>query len=146
MSTVKIILTDDDADDRIIFKDAFHELHLDNNLQMFNDGVDLMEYLKTTDEKLPELVLLDLNMPRKSGYECLKEIRANEKLKDLSVAIYSTSSSQEDIEQTFANGADLYIKKPNDYANLKRLIKEVMQTNWNLSPPCRNREKFFLKF
>ncbi|HEX8269035.1 MAG TPA: response regulator [Flavobacterium sp.] len=146
MSTVKIILTDDDADDRIIFKDAFHELHLDNNLQMFNDGVDLMEYLKTTDEKLPELVLLDLNMPRKSGYECLKEIRANEKLKDLSVAIYSTSSSQEDIEQTFANGADLYITKPNDYANLKRLIKEVMQTNWNLSPPCRNREKFFLKF
>ena len=110
-----ILLADDDDDDRLLFRDAIEELKVKTVVTMVNDGVELMEYLNKPDTHLPNLVFLDLNMPRKNGMECLKEIRSNNKLKDLSIAIYSTSGMEVDIEETFVKGANVYIKKPNDF-------------------------------
>ena len=83
-------------------------------------------------------------MPRKGGMECLKEIRNNTKLKDLSIAIYSTSASEEDIVETFVKGANIYIKKPNDFAELKRILAQVISLNWQYHTSGLNKENFLL--
>ena len=113
--SLNILLADDDDDDRLFFKDAIEEIKVKTSVTMVNDGVELMEYLNKSEINLPNLLFLDLNMPRKGGMECLTEIRKNSKLKDLSIAIYSTSALENDIEETFIKGANTYIKKPNDF-------------------------------
>jgi CheY-like chemotaxis protein len=139
-----ILLADDDEDDRLFFKDAIEELKVRTVVNTVNDGVQLMEYLNAPDVQLPHVVFLDLNMPRKDGMECLKEIRADARLKDLSVAIYSTSSSEEDIEETFVRGANIYIKKPNDFTALKKILSEVISLNWQYHTSGLNKENFLL--
>jgi CheY-like chemotaxis protein len=80
-----------------------------------------MQWINEKHEHLPNLLFLDLNMPRKNGLQCLKEIRSNEKLKNISVAIYFTSHNKRDMEETFRNGANVYITKPSDFKiRLKR--------------------------
>ena len=80
-----------------------------------------------------------------SGHECLSEIKKNDSLKDLIVAIYSTSSSEEDIEDTFIKGANIYIKKPNDFNSLKKIISEVITLNWQYHTSGLNRDNFLLR-
>lgn len=142
-SFLNIMLADDDEDDRNFFNDAMKELKIKNNLTVFKDGKDLMDYLNATDTVLPHILFLDLNMPCKSGNECLKEIRSNPKFKDISIAIYSTSSSEKDIEDTFIDGANIYIKKPNDFSKLKKVLKEVVNLNWQFHTSGLNKDTFF---
>jgi CheY-like chemotaxis protein len=138
-----ILLADDDEDDRAFFSEAIMELKMDNKLTLFTNGNDLMDYLVLPDIKLPHILFLDLNMPGKTGIDCLKEIRATTRFKDVSVAIYSTSSSEKDIEDTFIEGANIYIKKPNDFSTLKKVIKEVINMNWQFHTSGLNIETFF---
>lgn len=140
---IKILLADDDGDDRLFFQDAFGELKIKTTVQTVMDGVELMEYLNSA-EQLPHILFLDLNMPRKSGMDCLKEIRKIDRFKDLAVAIYSTSSTDEDIEETFVQGANVYIKKPNDFGILKKLLMHVISINWQYHSSGLNRSNFML--
>lgn len=139
-----ILLADDDEDDRMIFRDAINEVKVKTKITIVNDGVELMEYLHETEDELPHIVFLDLNMPRKGGIECLKEIRSDANLKDLSIAIYSTSASEEDIEDTFVKGANIYIKKPNDFSTLVKVLEEVITINWQYHTSDLNKENFVL--
>jgi len=140
---LNIMLADDDEDDRNFFNDAIKELKMKNNLTVFKDGKDLMDYLNSSDTVLPHILFLDLNMPCKSGNDCLKEIRANSRFKDMSIAIYSTSSSEKDIEDTFIDGANIYIKKPNDFNKLKKILHEVVNLNWQFHTSGLNKDTFF---
>ena len=139
-----ILLADDDDDDRLFFKDAIGEVKVKTVVNMVNDGVELMDYLNNAETRLPNLIFLDLNMPRKDGMECLKEIRSNHKLKDLSIAIYSTSGLEKDIEETFVRGANIYIKKPNDFEELKSILDKVININWQYHTSGFNKENFLL--
>jgi len=139
-----ILLADDDEDDRMIFRDAINEIKVKTKITIVNDGVELMEYLQETEDELPHIVFLDLNMPRKGGIECLKEIRSDANLKDLSIAIYSTSASEEDIEDTFVKGANIYIKKPNDFNTLVKVLEEVITINWQYHTSDLNKANFVL--
>lgn len=143
-SKMHILLADDDEDDRNFFNDAIKELKMDNKVTIFNDGTALMNYLEHPDSSLPHILFLDLNMPCRSGLDCLKDIRANSKFKDLSIAIYSTSSSEKDIEEAFIEGANIYIKKPNDFSKLRKVIKDVINMNWQYHTSSLNKETFFL--
>ena len=142
--TIYIILADDDEDDRNFFKDAFSEIKLNTELKMFKDGFELMTYLNNPDIILPHILFLDLNMPRKNGIECLLEIKKLDYLKDMAVAIYSTSSSEIDIEETFVKGANIYIKKPNDFESLKKTLNVVTTLNWQYHTNSLNKENFIL--
>lgn len=142
--TMHVLLADDDQDDRLFFADAFNELSLKIKLKIVNDGEELMKYLKTPNITLPSVVFLDLNMPRKNGIDCLKEIRSNETLKNLSVAIYSTSSNPEDVDNAFVLGANIYIKKPNNFDTLKKALHKVVTINWQYHVCDLNRETFLL--
>ena len=106
---------EDDEDDRMFFKDAIDEIQMKTNLLLFGNGQEFLDHILLPGQSLPHLVFLDLNMPIKNGIECLEELRAQERFKNLSIAIYSTSSSDQDIEDTFIKGANIYINKPNDF-------------------------------
>ena len=140
-----IILVDDDEDDRLFFTDAFEELKISTKIQTFKDGVELMDYLNHEDSVLPNVLFLDLNMPKKNGVECLLEIKKNEKLNDIAIAIYSTSSSEEHIEETFINGANIYIKKPSDFDDLKKVLSEVVTINWQYHTSGLNKDNFLMR-
>ena len=140
-----IILADDDQDDRDFFSDAFKDLKMQNKVSLFNDGLQLMNYLNEQDSVLPDILFLDLNMPFKSGLECLYEIKANERLKNIVIAIYSTSASDKDVEATFIIGANIYIKKPSNFDALKKILKEVVTINWHYQTSGLNRDNFLLK-
>ena len=139
-----VLLADDDEDDRLIFKDALEEVKVKTKVTIVNDGVQLMEYLLHPENELPGIIFLDLNMPRKGGMECLQDIRNNKNLKALTIAIYSTSASEQDIEDTFIKGANVYIKKPNDFTSLVRILSEVITINWQYHTSDLNKENFVL--
>lgn len=142
--SLSILLADDDEDDRLFFKDAIEAVKLRTTLEMVNDGVELMERLLQKDGVLPHVIFLDLNMPRKGGIECLVEIRATEQLKQIPVAIYSTSSSDKDIQDTLVKGANIYITKPSDFQKLKKIISHVIGINWQYHTSGLNRENFLM--
>jgi len=141
---IHILLADDDEDDRTFFKEAFEEIKIETKVTLVNDGVELMNHLKRNGHKKPHILFLDLNMPRKNGMECLLEIRNSRNLKDIPIAIYSTSSAEEDIEETFVKGANVYIRKPNDFTELKKILEEVISINWQYHTSGLNREIYLL--
>jgi CheY-like chemotaxis protein len=143
-NALHILLADDDEDDRSFFRKAIEEVRVKTVLDTVNDGQQLMDYLLKKGASLPDVIFLDLNMPRKGGIECLEEIRSIKQLKDISIVIYSTSGADEDIETTFLKGANVYIKKPNDFQKLKEAIAEVLSINWQYHTSRLNKENFLL--
>lgn len=140
-----ILLADDDDEDRLFFTEAFSELKIKTVVQTVNNGIELMKWLNEKDALLPHLLFLDLNMPLKDGLQCLKEIRSDEKLKNISIAIYSTSNNQKDIEETFINGANIYISKPSDFNTLKQVLEKAVITSYQYQKGDMSRENFLLK-
>lgn len=126
LKKLKILLADDDYDDCLFFKRAIQELSVTTDLEIVNDGEELMEYLAENSDNLPLVLFLDVNMPRKNGAECLTEIRQNEKFKDLPVIMFSTSNSWDTINMLFKSGAHVYIHKPNDFSQLKQVIHHAI--------------------
>lgn len=129
---ITILMADDDADDRLMTKEAFEESRLANDLRFVEDGVELMDYLqrrgKYSDPATsprPGLILLDLNMPKKDGREALKEIKADPNLKCVRIVILTTSKAEEDIYRTYNLGAASYITKPVTFAGMAEVIKTV---------------------
>lgn len=120
-----IFLADDDQDDCLLFKEALEELSLPVELTIVNNGEQLMEALNK-DAPLPDILFLDLNMPRKNGFECLSEIKQSEKLKGLPVVILSTSFNQNIINQLYTQGAQHYIRKPNEFSKLSAIIHRAL--------------------
>ena len=144
-ASLRILLADDDESDRLLFKEALEELEIKCIVHTMKNGIQLMDYLAKKDAALPHIIFLDLNMPRKNGLACLKEIRSNEKFKGIPIAIYSTSASNNDIEETFRNGANVYIKKPSDFSMLKQLLAKVVSSSQIYLDQSLNIENFLLK-
>ncbi|PKO99836.1 MAG: response regulator [Bacteroidetes bacterium HGW-Bacteroidetes-8] len=140
-----ILLADDDEGDTLLFKLAFSELKIKTIVNTVSDGVKLMEWLINEENTLPYLLFLDLNMPLKNGLECLKEIKSNNKLKEIFIAIYSTSDNEKDMDETFYNGANVYITKPNDFNLLKQTLEKVVMTAYTYQEPGMIRDNFLLK-
>ncbi|MEH6679927.1 MAG: response regulator [Sediminicola sp.] len=145
LQLLNVVLADDDEDDRVLFKEAMDEIRVRTKLSLFENGQELMDFLLLPNILLPQVVFLDLNMPLKNGMQCLKEIRGHKRLDSLSVAIYSTSSSEKDIEETFINGANIYINKPNNFSMLKEAIEKVLQINWQYHTSNLDKSNFLLR-
>ena len=122
-----ILLAEDDADDRLLFREALNEIDSNTSLSTVSDGEELMKALyKTNQDDIPLIIFLDLNMPKKNGFECLQEIRKTDKFKDVPVVIFSTSCQQEAINKMYENGASYYICKPNRFLKLKTSIEHIL--------------------
>lgn len=129
-NALTILLADDDPDDRLLVKEAFEENHLLNPLHMVEDGEQLMDYLYRRGRFAeyavrPNLILLDLNMPRKSGIEALQEIKSDASLRTIPVIVLTTSKAEEDILRTYDLGVNSFIVKPVTFDSLVDLVKEL---------------------
>lgn len=127
---IVILIADDDREDREMTKEAFDELRIINDLRFVNDGQDLMDYLTRTGEfadpaksPTPDLILLDLNMPRKDGREALDEIKSNPNLKTIPVVVLTTSKQEEDIMKSYNSGANSFVTKPVTFEGLLDAVK-----------------------
>jgi CheY-like chemotaxis protein len=143
--SILITLADDDEDDRLFFIDAFEELKINTIVNTVNNGRELLNFLDHPETILPNIIFLDLNMPILNGIECLKEIKLNSKFKDIVIAIYSTSSSDQDVEETFILGANIYIKKPSHFDDLKKILTNIVTINWQYHTNGLNKDTFLLR-
>ena len=139
-----IILAEDDEDDSQFFEDALRAVSDPPSLTRAKDGVELTELLSES-SPLPDVVFLDLNMPRKNGAQCLAEIREKKDLQHLPVVVLSTSSSTDIIDAMYASGANLYVQKPSDFKMWKRVIARVLELDWNIHTPFSVKKIFTLK-
>ena len=125
MTKLNIYLAEDDADDIFFFKDALNDLMIDVNLVVAENGILLINYLEINDT-LPDMIFLDLNMPKKGGIECLKEIKTKDVWKKIKTIIFTTSSNEVHMKMCYELGADLFITKPFDYKVYKNVIQKCM--------------------
>ena len=137
---LNILLADDDPDDCNFFKKALEALQTYIHLTVVTDGEQLMNYLSENTQPLPEVLFLDLNMPRKNGFECLSEIKLNQQFNHLPVIIFSTSLEQEVVNMLYKNGAHYFIRKPSEFSQFKKIIHHTLITlimPQNISQPAR---------
>lgn len=125
LSPISILLADDDRDDRFFFAKALKSLPYQSHLSTVENGELLLTYLEKNVRKLPDVLFLDLNMPRKGGAECLTEIKSNPKLQHLPVVIYSTSLYDDVAEILYKDGAHYYVRKT-DFTELKKVLDYVL--------------------
>ncbi len=123
---IKILLADDDLGDCMLFKDALEELPISTRLTIVHNGEQAVEELNREGMKLPDVLFLDLNMPRKNGFAALGEIKRHPELEKLPVIIISTSSELDSIKKVFRDAAHYYICKPVDFSQLKKVIYEAL--------------------
>lgn len=128
---ITLLVADDDADDRLMIKDALEENRLANDLHFVEDGEDLMDYLlkrgkyQNSPAPRPGLILLDLNMPKKDGREALRDIKSNPALKDIPVVVLTTSKAEEDIYRTYNLGVNSFVTKPVTFGSLVDILREL---------------------
>lgn len=146
LDQLNILLADDDIDDCHFFKAALDELLLSTHYTAVHDGEKLMKLLTNETEKLPNILFLDLNMPRKNGFECLEEIKKSNELKNLPVVIFSTSLDQSVVSRLYQSGAQFFIRKPSDIRQFQKIILHAITflAQENRSQPAR--ENFVVTF
>lgn len=140
---LRILLADDDLDDCFFFKEALDEFPISVCFTIVYDGEQLMQLLQKK-SSLPDVLFIDMNMPRKNGFECLEEIKRDEKLKSIPVIIFSTFFDQDIVNMLYQKGAQLYIQKPREFGKLKKAIHLALSMTVSekfLQPPI---EKFVL--
>jgi CheY-like chemotaxis protein len=125
-ATLQILLADDSVDEHFLFMHTIKGIDSDIVIKTVLNGVELVKWLNQPDVELPDILFLDLNMPLKNGKESLSEIRKNERLAHLNVIIYSTSDEKRDIDETYALGANMYVRKPQDYLELEKTLAKLI--------------------
>jgi two-component system response regulator len=129
MQKIQVLLVEDNPTDVMIAKEGLFSAKMLNKLHVAEDGVEAMEFLhqrgEYADAPRPDLILLDLNMPRKNGHEVLAEIKADAKLKNIPVVILTTSTSKEDVMNAYGSHANCYISKPVDFNDFSKVVKTI---------------------
>ena len=125
--SISILIADDDADDRLMAKEALEECRLANHIDFVEDGVELLDYLRARGRyaarratRRPGLIILDLNMPKMDGREALREIKADPSLRRIPIVVMTTSKAEEDIYRTYDLGVNSFITKPVTFDGLGR--------------------------
>jgi two-component system, response regulator len=136
VKTITILVADDDADDRMMIKEALEENRLANDLRFVEDGEELLDYLLRRGEyqgretsPRPGLILLDLNMPKKDGREALKEIKSHPEIRGIPIVVLTTSKAEEDVYRTYNLGVNSLITKPVTFDALVSITK-ALGTYW----------------
>lgn len=124
-----ILIIEDNEGDLLLITDALKESKKNNTITIIKDGLDAINFLEKTGkyiyERSPDLILLDINLPKMNGQEVLTSIKANDNLKGIPVIIFTTSSSERDIFESYNNHANCYITKPVDVVDFLKVIASI---------------------
>lgn len=123
-----IIVADDDSDDRLFLEDVLREVAPSKTVTSVKDGQELLSLFT---HFVPDFLFLDLEMPRKNGLECLKEIRNNPATKDLPIVVFSSTNREYNIDVAYEMGAHLFLSKPNSYDDLKLAMQTILSFDWS---------------
>jgi len=126
---ISVLLVEDDPGDVLLIREAFAEQKVGNELTVVSDGVQAMEYVRGEGQfagrERPDLVLLDLNLPRKSGAEVLAEIKSDPDLSTIPVIVLTTSEAEEDVLRSYRSHANAYITKPVDFDRFRQIVHKI---------------------
>ena len=129
LSVVDVLLVEDDPGDVLLIREAFEYNKVHNSLHVVSDGVEALDFLHRrnghTDAPRPDLVLLDLNLPRKDGREVLEEVKADEDLRRIPVVVLTTSKAEEDILRSYDLHANAYVTKPVDFDRFIEVVRLI---------------------
>ncbi len=125
MSTAPILLVEDNEDDEALTLRALKKNNILNEVVIAHDGVEALEHLFAPNAVLPQVVLLDLNLPRLGGLDVLKKIREDERTKVLPVVMLTSSKEEEDVAKSYALGANAYVRKPVDFSEFTEAVKTL---------------------
>lgn len=132
------MLVDDDEDDRYVFKSTINEIFPDIIFNDFDNADDFISFMQFENAMLPELLFLDINMPVKNGFQVLKSLKRDERLKGIYVVMFSTSSHKEDMEIARKLGADAYAVKPASFEGLETILRVAFQSFIFSAKPPKN--------
>jgi CheY-like chemotaxis protein len=126
---IEVLLVEDDPGDVLLIEEAFADNKLLNNLNIVNDGEQALAYLRREGEYAaaprPDLVLLDLNLPRKDGREVLQEVKTDESLRTIPVVVLTTSEAEEDVLRSYQLHANAYVPKPVDFDRFVSIVRQI---------------------
>ena len=122
----RILLIDDDIDDAGLFREALDRVAPSVSLQCFSEGEEALQSLMEEKNALPDIIFLDINMPKVNGWECLAKLRKAGRLKQVPVFIYSTSSEDREVKKAITLGANGLIRKPDDFTQLKQMLTSIL--------------------
>jgi two-component system, chemotaxis family, response regulator Rcp1 len=129
VSPIEILLVEDSPSDVLFTREALAQAKVMNTLHVVSDGVQAMNYLYRRGESAnaprPDLIILDLNLPRKNGREVLAEIKADDDLKIIPVVVLTTSSAEEDVVKAYGLHANCYVVKPIDFSSFVQIVKDI---------------------
>ena len=127
--SIEVLLVEDDPGDVLMTKEAFADYKLSNNLHVVNDGTEAMNYLRRQGEHTaaprPDLVLLDLNLPRMDGREVLQAIKSDPELASIPVVVLTTSEAEEDVLRSYSLHANAYVTKPVDFERFIQVVRQI---------------------
>ena len=144
MDKLFILIAEDDADDRFLFKTAFEEKGFEDDIEFVENGIELLKFLYAIEEKqpgdrqYPSFILLDLNMPKKDGREVLKEIKQHPEFKKIPVVVFTTTNSENEIRRCYELGANTYVVKPVSFDSLLKVVEEIRKYWQNAAPVSDN--------
>lgn len=126
MKPQSILLVDDDEDDQLLFIDAIREIDKSIKCSVANDGLEAILSLQTK-SPVPDLIFLDLNMPKMNGYQCLAQIKKEMMFKEIPIVIYTTSRIESDRDRTLKMGASYFLTKPSDFSELIDELTRILE-------------------
>jgi CheY-like chemotaxis protein len=121
---IVVLLVEDDPGDVVLIQEAFEHNKVRNRLHVASDGVEAMDFLRTSGER-PDLILLDLNLPRKDGREVLAEVKGDTALRSIPVVVLTTSKAEEDILRSYDLHANAYVTKPVDFSRFIEVVRQI---------------------
>ncbi len=121
---ITVLLVEDDPGDIVLIQEAFEHNKVRNSLFVVGDGVEAMEYLRS-DQPRPDLILLDLNLPRKDGREVLAEVKSDREFRSIPVVVLTTSKAEEDILRSYDLHANAYVTKPVDFNRFIEVVRQI---------------------
>ena len=135
-----ILIAEDDADDRFLFKTAFEEKGYNDQIEFVENGIELWKFLQNIADKqvdlrmYPSFILLDLNMPKKDGREVLREIKQHPEFKKIPVVVFTTTNSENEVKRCYELGANTYVVKPVSFDSLLKVVEEIRMYWQNAAP------------
>jgi|SRR6185436_16390140 len=139
-SPLRIWLVEDDEDDRIFFNEAVDEIKIPHEISCAKDCFEFFDMLDGS--PVPDVIFLDINLPLMDGKECLKQIKVNEKYKNVPVIIFTGSSAQTDIDFVYEHGAHYHVVKPYAHINYLASLKMIFEVNWKENQARPSRDNF----
>lgn len=142
---LNVILADDDEAGQILLKSIFKELKIEIMVQCFQSEIQVMDYLNSTEGRIPEILLIHNTLSGGISKESIQEIRSEVRFGNMIIAVYGENLPESEIEDFFVAGAHVFIRKPNTYADLKKIVADVVAVIWQYQTSGLNKDNFILK-